>query len=204
MNDSANSLFDKFIDLIHDLEKEPRDRFYAIRIKRKISKLKKRYLSILKNRTVFDIPYILNFAAFLSTISNMRIINNISIETEDVNILTKIYKIDISTYGIFMHIRIFDNGNIISIFDLKTKTDISNDIYIDITMKIFEPSVLEEKDYITSIHLDSVYSILNRNIDRDAYTAKNLDLAFVILKDSFSIHYNYIFDELERKYLNEK
>lgn len=204
MNESTNSLLDKFIDLIRDLEKVPRDRMYNIRIKRKILKLRKGYLKILKNRTIIDIPYILNFTTFLSTINNMKIINNVDIETEDVSILTKIYKIDISVYGIFIHMRIFDNGDLISIFDIKTKINMSNDVCMDIIMETFKPSALEEKDYITSIHLDSITSISNKNTDRDIERNKNLDAAFVILKDAFSMYYNYIFDELERKYLNEK
>lgn len=204
MKQISNDLLDRFINLIGDLEKVPRDRMYKVRIKKKILKLRRGYLKILKNKNIIDIPYLLNFTAFLNTISGMKIINNIDIETEDIEVSTKIYKIDISIYGIFIHMRVFDNKTLISIFDLKTKMNKANDAYMDITIESFKPSSLEEKDYITSVHLDSITSLSNKNNDGDLKKNSYLDAAFVILKDIFTMYYNHIFDELERKYLNEK
>lgn len=205
---NANEYLDLFIELIRELEVVPRDRFYKFRIKRLIKRLRRQYINEIKRKTNFDVKHMLNFTVLLNTVKNMKIIDNFDIEEKGINLYTKINQIDILFTGIWMSLVVSNNGEEpITIFNLRTKQLQDNKIYMDLKLEFHTKSIA---DYGTACDKNTVYNfndikeILEDNHNNSSMSENNINMmntSFKFLKNIFIMHYNHLFNELERKYL---
>lgn len=203
---NANEFLDLFIDLIRELEVIPRDRFYRIRIKLHIKKLRGKYLKALKKKKSFTVKDMLNFTVLLNTVKNMKIIDNFEISENDINLYTKINQVDILFTGIYIYLVTLEGGKPNVIFTLKTKQLQDNQIYMDLRLEVHNKGIAEygaECDKNTSHNFNDILELLENNYSEKMSEGNidKLNICFKFLKNIFSMYYNYLFDELERKYL---
>lgn len=201
---NANESLDKFIELIRELEVIPRDRFFKIRIKHYISKLRKSYKKALFKKHKFTVTDILNFTVLLNTIENMSLINSLDIDNGDVKLYTKIHQTDILYTGVWICLEVYDKGKINTVFIISTAN--GRDITLNAALEFHHEDIADygsECDKIVKHTLTGVYDI-SENISQYYDRNSNLeDTAFKMLLNIFSLYYDYIFDELERKYIYE-
>ena len=203
---SANEYLDLFIELIRELEVVPRDRFYKIRIKYHIKRLRNKYLKLLKTKKIFTVKDMLNFTVLLNTVKNMKIINDFEITENDINLYTKINQVDILFTGIWICLTAMDKDKPSIIFTLRTKQLQDNQIYMDLRLETHNKGVADygtECDKNTCHNINDIKEILENNFNNQMSetNADKLNICFKLLKNIFVMYYNYLFDELERKYL---
>lgn len=202
---NANEYLDLFINLIRELEVVPRDKFYKIRIRYHIKRLRKKYLKALKIKKIFSVKDMLNFTVLLNTVKNMKIINDFEISENDINLYTKINQVDILFTGIWICLSIMEKNNPSIIFTLRTKQLQDNEIYIDLRLETHNKGIADygaECDKNTCRSVSNIKEILEINHSSEiSETNTVLNICFKLLKNIFVMYYNYLFDELERKYL---
>lgn len=199
---NANEYLDLFIDLIRELEVVPRDRFYKIRIRYHIKRLRRKYLKSLKSKKAFSVKDMLNFTVLLNTVKNMKIINDFEISENDINLYTKINQVDILFTGIWICLTTTDKNKPKTIFTLRTKQLQDNQIYMDLHLETHNKGIADygiECDKSTCRNINDIKEILEYNPSSNINII--LNLCFKLLKNIFVMYYNYLFDELERKYL---
>lgn len=203
---NANELLDLFIDLIRELEVIPRDRFFKIRIKLYIKKLRDKYLKVLKKKKSFSVKDILSFTVLLNTVKNMKIIDNFEIFENDINLYIKINQVDILFTGIYICLVTLEDDKPSVVFILKTKQLQDNQIYMDLRLEAHNRSIADygtECDKNTCCNFNDILELFedNYNEKMSKSNTDKLNICFKFLKNIFIMYYNYLFDELERKYL---
>lgn len=203
---NANEFLDLFIDLIRELEVIPRDRFYNIRIKIHIKRLRKKYLKALKKKKSFTVKDMLNFTVLLNTVKNMKIIDKFEIIEDDINLYTKINQVDILFTGIWISLVTLKDNKPSVVFNIRTKQLQNNQIYMDLRLETHNRGIADYGtvcDKNTCHNINDITEVLedNHNGQMSETNIDRLNVCFKFLKNIFDMYYNYLFDELERKYL---